>query len=50
MRTQTLNTLLVDYHPNDSSSILAANNFVRCEHAAAFLGVLDLMLQSLRPG
>ncbi|KAI1407509.1 MFS general substrate transporter [Hypoxylon sp. FL1857] len=47
---QSLNTLLVDFHPQRSSSVQAANNLVRCELAAAGLAVLDIMLRALGPG
>ncbi|OTA58874.1 MFS general substrate transporter [Hypoxylon sp. EC38] len=46
----SLNTLLVDFHPERSSSVQAANNLVRCELGAAGLAVLDPMLRALRPG
>ncbi|KAI2463007.1 MFS general substrate transporter [Annulohypoxylon bovei var. microspora] len=46
----SLNTLLVDFHPDRSSSAQAANNLVRCELAAAGLAVLDIMLRALGPG
>ncbi|KAI1391830.1 MFS general substrate transporter [Hypoxylon trugodes] len=46
----SLNTLLVDFHPDKSSSVQAANNLVRCELAAAGLAVLDIMIRRLGPG
>ncbi|KAI0376959.1 MFS general substrate transporter [Hypomontagnella monticulosa] len=46
----SLNTLLVDFHPDQSSSAQAANNLVRCELAAAGLAVLDIMLRRLGAG
>ncbi|KAI0107920.1 MFS general substrate transporter [Hypoxylon sp. NC0597] len=46
----SLNTLLVDLHPERSSSVQAANNLVRCELGAAGLAVLDPMLRALGPG
>lgn len=46
----SLNTLLVDFHPDRSSSVQAANNLVRCELAAVGLAVLDIMLKALGPG
>ncbi|KAI0839442.1 MFS general substrate transporter [Hypoxylon sp. FL0890] len=46
----SLNTLLVDFHPERSSSVQAANNLVRCELAATGLAVLDIMLRALGPG
>ncbi|KUI53189.1 Quinidine resistance protein 3 [Cytospora mali] len=46
----SLNTLLVDYHPGRSASVQAANNLVRCELAAAGLAVLDVMIRKMGPG
>ncbi|KAK9799958.1 putative Major facilitator superfamily (MFS) profile domain-containing protein [Seiridium cardinale] len=46
----SINTLLIDYHPDRPSSIQAANNLVRCELAAAALALLDVMLRGLGPG
>lgn len=40
----------MDFHPDRSSSVQAANNLVRCELAAAGLAILDLMLTRLGPG
>jgi hypothetical protein len=47
---QSLNTLLVDLHPNQPASMQALNNFFRCELAAGGLAVLDVMLRSLGAG
>ncbi|KAI1212055.1 MFS general substrate transporter [Annulohypoxylon truncatum] len=46
----SLNTLLVDLHPNRSSSAQAANNLIRCEFAAVGLAVLEPMIRALGPG
>ncbi|KAI1455464.1 MFS general substrate transporter [Annulohypoxylon moriforme] len=46
----SLNTLLVDFHPDRSSSAQAANNFVRCEFAALGLAILDPILRAVGPG
>ncbi|KAI0886352.1 MFS general substrate transporter [Annulohypoxylon maeteangense] len=46
----SLNILLVDLHPDRSSSAQAANNLVRCEFAAIGLAVLEPMLRALGPG
>ncbi|KUI67641.1 Quinidine resistance protein 2 [Cytospora mali] len=46
----SLNTLMVDYHPDRSDSVQAANNLVRCELAAAGLAVLDVMIMKMGPG
>ncbi|KAI1329479.1 putative MFS transporter [Xylariaceae sp. FL0255] len=45
-----INTLLLDYWPNLGASVQAANNFVRCELAAAGLAALDPLLRALGPG
>ncbi|ROV96974.1 hypothetical protein VSDG_04160 [Cytospora chrysosperma] len=46
----SLNTLMVDYHPDRSASVQAANNLVRCELAAVGLAVLDIMIRKMGPG
>ncbi|KAK8090225.1 major facilitator superfamily transporter [Apiospora hydei] len=45
-----LSTLLVDIHPEASATAQAANNFIRCEMAAAGLALLDLMLRRMGAG
>ncbi|KAK7987567.1 hypothetical protein PG989_007882 [Apiospora arundinis] len=45
-----LSTLLVDIHPEASATAQAANNFIRCEMAAAGLALLDVMLRGMGPG
>ncbi|KAK8041900.1 major facilitator superfamily transporter [Apiospora rasikravindrae] len=45
-----LSTLLVDMHPEASATAQAANNFIRCETAAAGLALLDLMLRRMGAG
>ncbi|KAI8633636.1 major facilitator superfamily domain-containing protein [Xylariaceae sp. FL1651] len=45
-----LSTLLVDIHPDASSTAQAASNFIRAELAAAGLAILDLILQKLGAG
>ncbi|KAK8139179.1 MFS general substrate transporter [Apiospora sp. TS-2023a] len=45
-----LSTLLVDMHPEASATAQAANNFIRCEMAAAGLALLDVMLRGMGPG
>lgn len=50
IRSQSLNTLLVDYHPGRSASAQAANNLVRCELSAAGLAALDTMVTRIGPG
>ncbi len=47
---QSLNTLLVDLHPNQPASMQAVNNLFRCELAAGSLAALDVMLRSLGAG
>ncbi len=46
----SLNTLLVDLHPDCPSTAQAACNFIRCEMAAACLAALDGLLGSIGPG
>lgn len=46
----SLNTLLVDIHPDCPSTAQAACNFVRCELAAGYLAALDALVRSLGPG
>ncbi|KAI0132590.1 putative MFS transporter [Xylariales sp. AK1849] len=46
----SLNTLLIDYRPDQSASAQAVNNLVRCEPAAAGLAVLGIMLGRLGSG
>ncbi|KAF9893521.1 hypothetical protein FE257_010833 [Aspergillus nanangensis] len=46
----SVNTLLIDFHPESPASVQAANNLVRCEFAAIWMAVLDKMLKSLGPG
>jgi hypothetical protein len=41
---------MVDYHPDRSASVQAANNLVRCELAAVGLAVLDIMIRKMGPG
>lgn len=48
--TQSLNALLVDYHPDQSSTIQTVNNLFRCELAAGGLAMLDVILRKLGPG
>ncbi|KAI1169184.1 major facilitator superfamily domain-containing protein [Nemania serpens] len=45
-----LSTLLVDIHPNASSTAQAASNFVRAELAAAGLALLDPILRGIGAG
>jgi len=43
-------TLLIDLVPNQSSSITACNNLVRCSFGAALVSVMDLILTALGTG
>jgi hypothetical protein len=45
-----LSTLLVDIHPNASSTAQAASNLVRAELAAGGLALLDLILRGIGAG
>ncbi|KAI0156849.1 MFS general substrate transporter [Xylariaceae sp. FL1272] len=46
----SLNTLLVDLHPECPSTAQAACNFVRCELAAGYLAALDALIRRLGAG
>jgi len=45
-----LSTLLVDIHPNASTTAQAASNLVRAELAAGGLAVLDVILRGVGAG
>ncbi|KAI0347750.1 MFS general substrate transporter [Trametopsis cervina] len=46
----SVQTLLVDLLPSQSSSVTACNNIVRCSFGAACVSVIDLMIKALGVG
>lgn len=46
----SVQTLLVDLLPSQSSSITACNNLVRCSLGALMVSVIDLLVNALGPG
>ncbi|KIJ66317.1 hypothetical protein HYDPIDRAFT_86715 [Hydnomerulius pinastri MD-312] len=46
----TVQTLLVDLLPSQSSSVTACNNLVRCSLGAGCVSVIELILNALDPG
>lgn len=46
----TIQTLLIDFHPNQPSTATAANNLLRCLFGAGALAVVDPMIQKMGIG
>ncbi|KIY73076.1 MFS general substrate transporter [Cylindrobasidium torrendii FP15055 ss-10] len=43
-------TLIVDWLPNQGSSITACNNLLRCTIAAGCVAIMDVVLNAIKPG
>ncbi|KIY69160.1 MFS general substrate transporter [Cylindrobasidium torrendii FP15055 ss-10] len=43
-------TLMVDWVPNQSSSVTACNNLIRCTMGAVCVVLMDVILRSIKPG